>query len=44
MHGRAVTGETVETDLFDLIEIENGRIKSFFEACDTALAARLLQR
>jgi len=41
MHGRAVTGETVETDLFDLIEIENGRINEF---CDTVLAARLLQR
>jgi ketosteroid isomerase-like protein len=40
----SVTGETVETDLFDLIEIEDGRIKSFLEFCDTALAARLMQR
>ena len=38
-----VTGETVETDLFDLVEIEDGRIKSFFEFCDTALAARLMK-
>jgi ketosteroid isomerase-like protein len=39
----SVTGETVETDLFDLVEIENGRIVSFFEFCDTALAARLMK-
>ena len=39
----AVTGETVETDLFDLIELEGGRIKSFFEFCDTALAARMMK-
>src|SRR5712691_5406170 len=39
-----VTGETVETDLFDLIEIENGRIGSFYEFCDTALAARLMKQ
>src|SRR5258708_5566842 len=39
----SVTGETVETDLFDLIEIEDGRIKSFFEFCDTALAARMMK-
>jgi ketosteroid isomerase-like protein len=38
-----VTGETVETDLFDLIEIENGRIRSFYEFCDTALAARMMK-
>jgi ketosteroid isomerase-like protein len=38
-----VTGQTVETDLFDLIEIEDGRIKSFYEFCDTALAARMMQ-
>jgi ketosteroid isomerase-like protein len=38
-----VTGQTVETDLFDLIELEDGRIASFLEFCDTALAARLLQ-
>jgi ketosteroid isomerase-like protein len=39
----SVTGETVETDLFDLIEIEDGRIRSFFEFCDTALAARMMK-
>lgn len=38
-----VTGETVETDLFDLIEMEDGRIKSFYEFCDTALAARMMK-
>jgi ketosteroid isomerase-like protein len=36
-----ITGETVETDLFDLVEIEDGRIRSFYEFCDTALAARI---
>jgi ketosteroid isomerase-like protein len=36
------TKETVDTDLFDLVEIENGRIKSFIEFCDTALAARMM--
>jgi ketosteroid isomerase-like protein len=41
---RAKTGETVETDLFDLIEMEDGRIKSFFEFCDTALAARMMKQ
>jgi ketosteroid isomerase-like protein len=40
----AVTGETVETDLFDLIEMEDSRIKSFFEFCDTALAARMMKQ
>jgi ketosteroid isomerase-like protein len=39
-----VTGETVETDLFDLIEMEDGRIRSFLEFCDTALAARLMKQ
>jgi len=39
-----VTGETVATDLFDLIEIENGRIGSFLEFCDTALAGRLMKQ
>jgi len=38
-----VTGQTVETDLFDLIEMEDGRIRSFLEFCDTALAARMMQ-
>ena len=40
----AITGETVETDLFDLIELEGGRIRSFFEFCDTALAARMMKQ
>jgi ketosteroid isomerase-like protein len=39
----SVTGETVETDLFDLVELENGRIVSFYEFCDTALAARMMK-
>jgi len=39
-----VTGETVETDLFDLIEMEDGRIRSFLEFCDTALAARMMKQ
>ena len=39
----AITGETVETDLCDLIEMEDGRVKSFFEFCDTALAARMMK-
>jgi len=30
-----VTSETVETDLCDLVEVENGQINSFFEFCDT---------
>jgi ketosteroid isomerase-like protein len=38
-----VTGETVETDLCDVIEMEDGRIRSFFEFCDTALAARMMK-
>jgi ketosteroid isomerase-like protein len=40
----AVTGETVDTDLFDLIEMEGGRITSFLEFCDTALAARMMKQ
>ena len=40
----SVTGQTVETDLFDLIEMEDGQIASFLEFCDTALAARLMQQ
>ena len=38
-----VTGEVVDTELVDLFELENGRISSFVEFCDTALAARLMQ-
>ena len=40
----SVTGETVKTDLVDLIGVENGKIKSFLEFCDTALAERLLKQ
>ncbi len=36
------TGETVRTELVDLFEIEEGRISSLVEFCDTALAARLM--
>jgi len=39
----SITGETVETDLYDLVEIENGQISSFFEFCDTALVTRLMR-
>jgi ketosteroid isomerase-like protein len=38
-----VTGETVETDALDLIEMEGDRIKSLLEFCDTALAARMMK-
>jgi ketosteroid isomerase-like protein len=38
-----VTGEIVDTDLVDLFEVKDGRISSFVEFCDTALAARLMQ-
>jgi ketosteroid isomerase-like protein len=38
-----VTGEIVDTDLVDLFELKDGRISSFVEFCDTALAARLMQ-
>jgi len=40
----AITGETVEMDLCDMIEIEDGQIVSFCEFCDTALAARLMRQ
>jgi ketosteroid isomerase-like protein len=38
-----VTGEIVDTELVDLFELKDGRISSFVEFCDTALAARLMQ-
>jgi ketosteroid isomerase-like protein len=49
VHGRiklesTVTGDVVETDVADFIEIRDGRITSFIEFCDTALAARLMGR
>jgi ketosteroid isomerase-like protein len=37
-----VTGESAETQLFYLVEVMDGRITSFVEFCDTALAARLM--
>lgn len=36
------TGETVVTELVDIFGIENGRIASLTEFCDTALVARLV--
>jgi ketosteroid isomerase-like protein len=36
------TGKEATTELFDLIEFKDGRISSFLEFCDTALAAQLL--
>ena len=36
------TGEMAVTELADFFEIENGRISSLVEFCDTALAARLM--
>ena len=38
-----VTGETVDTEALDLIEMEGDRIKSLLEFCDTALAARMMK-
>jgi ketosteroid isomerase-like protein len=37
-----ITGEEVVTELVDLITVENGKIASFIEFCDTALAARMM--
>jgi ketosteroid isomerase-like protein len=47
VHGRVkmestATGDVVETDVADFIEVKDGRIVSFTEFCDTALAARLM--
>jgi ketosteroid isomerase-like protein len=36
------TGETVDTELVDIVELKDGRIVSFVEFCDTALATRLM--
>lgn len=38
----APTGQTVETEAVDLLTVENGRIASFVEFCDTALAQRIM--
>jgi ketosteroid isomerase-like protein len=40
----SVTGETADTQLMDLVEVKDGRITSFVEFCDTALASRLMSR
>jgi ketosteroid isomerase-like protein len=37
-----ITGEEVVTELVDLVTVENGKITSFLEFCDTALAAKLI--
>jgi ketosteroid isomerase-like protein len=36
------SGQSAVTELFDLVEVKNGRIASFLEFCDTALAARMM--
>ena len=38
-----VSGETVDTELVDIVEFKDGRIISFVEFCDTALATRLMK-
>lgn len=38
----SVTGETADTQLVDIVEVKDGRITSFVEFCDTALASRLM--
>jgi ketosteroid isomerase-like protein len=38
-----VTGVTAVSDLLDLVEIKDGRIASFVEFCDTALAAQMMK-
>jgi ketosteroid isomerase-like protein len=39
-----ITGETVVTELADFITVKDGRIASFVQFCDTALAARLMAK
>ena len=38
-----VTGDEVVTELVDVVAVENGRIASLTEFCDTALAARMME-
>jgi ketosteroid isomerase-like protein len=38
----SITGETVTTEVVDIIHFANGRIAAMTEFCDTALAARLM--
>jgi ketosteroid isomerase-like protein len=40
----AITGETVVTELADFIVVKDGRVASFVQFCDTALAAKLMTR
>lgn len=37
-----VTGQSVTTELFDFVEFKDGRIVSFVELCDTAMAAKMM--
>jgi ketosteroid isomerase-like protein len=39
-----ITGETVSTELADFITVKGGRIGSFVQFCDTALAAKLMAK
>jgi ketosteroid isomerase-like protein len=46
VHGKAsitsmATGQTVDTDLADFIAFKDGRVTSFTQFCDTALASKL---
>jgi ketosteroid isomerase-like protein len=36
------TGEIAETELVDIVELRDGKIATFKQFCDTALAARLI--
>ena len=38
-----ITEEEVVTELVDVVAVENGRIASLTEFCDTALAARMME-
>ena len=38
-----LTGDEVVTELVDVVAVENGRIASLTEFCDTALAARMME-
>jgi ketosteroid isomerase-like protein len=47
VHSRArlratATGEEVETDFVDLVTVRDGKIESFVQFCDTALAGKLV--
>jgi ketosteroid isomerase-like protein len=37
-----INGEEADTEIVDLIELRDGRIASFLEFCDTAMAQRML--